>query len=492
MSVATATRQFTPPDWAVEKRAAPLPLTRELPPASTFPVESLGAIGSAVVNRMHQVIQAPQALIGQSILAAMNQVAQPYGNVVIDGRVSPLSEYFLTLGESGERKSAADSWALAGVRHRQRDLMQQHAIDRDHFDQANDVYEATSKRILADKKLNPAAKQARINELVKPTAPVMPLLIVSEPSSEAIQRQFIIGLPSIGLVNDEGGQFLGGYAMSAEKRLGTLTMLSRLWDRGEFDRVRVGDGSGSYYGRRLSLHLMVQPAVASSLLADPLAREQGFLARCLISYPQSTAGQRSYIETDLSQTQEYQAYANRVNELLANAWPLVNDHELDPPHLHLTPSAKRTWVAIYNDLESALGVDGHYNTVRSLASKASEHISRLAGTFAIFDGDSVIHEEQVDRALRLMLHYLDEAMRLWGAGTVKTELKLAQELLDWLRTKVGTGFVFVLADIYRKGPTQIRSAAVARAVIRVLLEHGWVIATTHPKAKEAFELVDFS
>ena len=26
----------------------------------------------------------------------------------------------------------------------------------------------------------------------------------------------------------------------------------------------------------------------------------------------------------------------------------------------------------------------------------------------------------------------------------------------------------------------------------LLLEHGWVITTTHPKAKEAFELVDFS
>ena len=116
-----------------------------------------------------------------------------------------------------------------------------------------------------------------LQALTKPQAPVMPLLIVSEPSSEAIQRQLIIGEPSIGLVNDEGGQFLGGFAMSPEKRLSTLTTLSRLWDRGEFDRVRVGDGSGSYYGRRLCLHLMVQPAVAASLLADPLAREQGFL-----------------------------------------------------------------------------------------------------------------------------------------------------------------------------------------------------------------------
>ena len=491
MKLATSTQVVGRPQWAGEKHPEPLPLTRELPPASSFPVESLGAVGSAVVDRMHQVIQAPQALIGQSILAAMNQVVQPYGNVVIDGRVSPLSEYFLTLGESGERKSAADSWALAGVRNRQRDLMQQHANDRDHFEQANDVYEATSKRILADRKLSPAAKQAKLAELEKPTAPVMPLLIVSEPSSEAIQRQFIIGLPSIGLVNDEGGQFLGGYAMSAEKRLGTLTMLSRLWDRGEFDRVRVGDGSGSYYGRRLSLHLMVQPAVASSLLADPLAREQGFLARCLISYPESTAGTRSYVETDLSQTQEYHTYASRVNELLSNEWPLVNDHELDPPQIYLTPPAKRAWVAIYNDLESALGKDGHYNAVRSLASKASEHISRLAGTFAIFDGDNVIHEEQVDRALRLILHYLDEAMRLWGAGTVKTELKLAQELLEWLRIKVGVGCVFMLADVYRKGPTQIRSAATARVVIRILIDHGWVVAATHPTAKEAFELAAF-
>lgn len=489
MKLGVAKQMTERPEWAQEKYPTPLPLSRELPPASSFPVESLGSIGAAVVHRMHQVIQAPQALIGQSILAGMNQVAQPYGNVVIDGRVSPLSEYFLTLGESGERKSAADSWALAGVRARQRDLMQHHAAERERFEQANAVYETYSKHILADKKLSPDAKQAKLAGLDKPTAPVMPLLIVSEPSSEAIQRQLIIGLPSIGLVNDEGGQFLGGYAMSADKRLGTLTTLSRLWDRGEFDRVRVGDGSGSYFGRRLSLHLMVQPAVASSLLADPLAREQGFLARCLISYPQSTAGTRQYVETDLSVTDEYKAYANRVQQLLVQEWPLLNDHELDPPCIFLTPSAKRTWVAIYNDLESGLGKDGHYASVRSLASKASEHISRLAGTFAIFDGDSAIHEEQVDRALRLILHYLDEAMRLWGAGQVKSELKLAQELLDWLRNKMGAGRVIALADVYRKGPTQIRSAAVARLTMRVLVEHGWVVAVEHASAKEAFELV---
>jgi hypothetical protein len=466
-----------------------MPLTRELPPASPFPDEVMGAVGTEIVTLMHRVIQAPRALVGQSILAAMNQASQPYGNVCIDGRISPLSEYFLTLGESGERKSAVDSWALAGVREHQRSHMAQYDQDRDAYEKSLEVYETTSRRILADKKLSPEAKEARLHELHKPKAPVMPLLIVSEPSSEAIQRQLIIGEPSIGLVNDEGGQFLGGYAMSAEKRLGTLTTLSRLWDRGEFDRVRVGDGSGSYCGRRLCLHLMVQPTVATSLLADPLAREQGFLARCLVSYPQSTAGSRTYVEADLGKAPPYQRFADRVTALLRGPWPKATIHELEPPQLFLSAEAKRTWIAIYNDLEAGLSPQGQFASVRSLASKAPEHISRLAGTFAVFEGDDQIHEEQVDRAMRLILHYLDEAMRLWGAGNIKPELRLAQEFLQWWRTKVGLGRVITLTDIYRNGPAAIRNASVARAVVRILMDHGWLIVAEHPKSKEAFELV---
>ena len=477
------------PAWAEDRQSDPLPLARELDPATPFPVEALGAVGAAVVEQMHAVIQAPEALIGQSILAAMNQVAQPFANVIIDGRVSPLSDFFLTLGESGERKSAVDAWALAQVRERQRALMAKYRTERDEFEQAALVYDAHAKRVLADKKLSSEAKQARLAETQRPTAPVMPLFIVSEPSTEAIQRQLIIGLPSIGLVNDEGGQFLGGYAMSAEKRLGTLTTLSRLWDRGEFDRVRIGDGSDSYYGRRLTLHLMVQPAVASSLLADPLAREQGFLARCLVSFPQSTAGQRRYTETDIAQTPAYRAYTQRMTALLDQAWPLSAENELDPPLIALTPSAKSTWVAIYNDIERGLGSNGRLAPVRSLASKAPEHIARLAGTFAVFDGDAQIDSSHIDRAAKLMQHYLAEALRLWGAGQVTAELKLAQEVLNWLRDKMGPGRVIPMADIYRKGPPAIRSAGTARKVLHVLVQHGWVSPAEHPTANEAFQLV---
>ena len=51
------------PAWAEDPQPDPLPLARELDPATPFPVEALGAVGAAVVEQMHAVIQAPEALI---------------------------------------------------------------------------------------------------------------------------------------------------------------------------------------------------------------------------------------------------------------------------------------------------------------------------------------------------------------------------------------------------------------------------------------------
>ena len=68
-------------------------------------------------------------------------------------------------------------------------------------------------------------------------------------------------------------------------------------------------------------------------------------------------------------------------QLLEQEWPITDNHELDPPNIVLTPSAKRAWVALYNDIEKALGGDGDLAPIRSLASKAPEHITRMRCTF---------------------------------------------------------------------------------------------------------------
>ena len=58
--------------------------------------------------------------------------------------------------------------------------------------------------------------------------------------------------------------------MSDDAKLRTAAGLSKLWDDGETRRVRVGDGATMLPGRRLTVHLMVQPDVAGIMLNDRL------------------------------------------------------------------------------------------------------------------------------------------------------------------------------------------------------------------------------
>jgi len=73
--------------------------------------------------------------------------------------------------------------------------------------------------------------------------------------------------------------------MNSDNAVSTLAGLSKLWDGKPLDRVRAGDGATKLYGRRLSFHMMVQPAVVELLMGNPMAQDQGFLSRCLIAYP---------------------------------------------------------------------------------------------------------------------------------------------------------------------------------------------------------------
>lgn len=54
-------RRLPAPDWALGE--PPMPLMRDLPPASPFPEEAMGAIGAEVVALMHRIIQALARLL---------------------------------------------------------------------------------------------------------------------------------------------------------------------------------------------------------------------------------------------------------------------------------------------------------------------------------------------------------------------------------------------------------------------------------------------
>lgn len=103
---------------SVEKK----PLRREMSPAQPFPVDALGDRLGRAVRAIEDLTQAPDAVCAQSVLAATSLAVQGHRNVDLDGRVKPLCLFFLTIAESGERKTSADDLCHVATRQREEEL----------------------------------------------------------------------------------------------------------------------------------------------------------------------------------------------------------------------------------------------------------------------------------------------------------------------------------------------------------------------------------
>ena len=60
-----------------------MPLRREMPPAAAFPIDALGPILGNAAHGIHDVIQAPLAMCGQSVLGAAALAAQGHVDVTL-------------------------------------------------------------------------------------------------------------------------------------------------------------------------------------------------------------------------------------------------------------------------------------------------------------------------------------------------------------------------------------------------------------------------
>jgi hypothetical protein len=466
-------------EQAVEQRATaeglePEPLRRPVPPAPDYPIGALGPILGPAAQRLAEVVQSPHAVCGQSILAAASLAAQAHADIVIDGRREPLSLWCLTIAESGERKSAADEQALAPHRVHERNAAEAYRLeDREHAAEL-EAYEAAKRG--ATKSKDPAAvKHAVLDIGAPPAAPLQPWMLVSTPTLEGLHKLYRDGQPSLGLFHDDGGEFLGGHSMGAEHRMKSAAGMSKLWDRGEFDRFRATDGMAKYYGRRLALHLMVQPVVAEDVLSDGMLTGQGFLARCLIVWPVSRIGARQYAEADLGNDAALIAYRNAMQALLERPAPTRPDavQELEPRELQLAPDAKRAWVSLHDAIETSMAAGGELSTVRAWGSKAPAQVLRVAGVLTLVSDPaaSMVQADAIEAASQLVLHALEEAVRLVGTAHESSETRNAQALLDWCHES-GNKVLHSSAAL-QFGPNCIRTKERFDEAVRQLERTGW-------------------
>jgi len=124
--------------------------------------------------------------------------------------------------------------------------------------------------------------------------PPLPRLQFEDTTPEGLPHDLATGWPNGGLFSDEGGAVLGSHGMSDETATRMLSLTNILWDGRDFTPTRK-QAAAQLTGRRFCVFLMIQPALLSGMIQKG-GREPGFVARFLISLPESTMGSRFYRE----------------------------------------------------------------------------------------------------------------------------------------------------------------------------------------------------
>ncbi|WP_018989143.1 YfjI family protein [Aromatoleum toluclasticum] len=428
---------------------------------------------------------APLTMCCQSVLAAASLAAQAHFDIRLPwGQIKPLALFLLTVGDSGERKSALDEAVLGAARAQERADMESYASDLERYSLELVAWEeaADAAKRNATKTKSGASKDDVFLAIQqcgeKPAAPVMPMRFVSDPTVEGLYKLLAAGQPSVALFSDEGGLLIGGNALNSDNALKTMARWCKLWDGSPFDRVRASDGSGVLYGRRMAMHQLAQPEVMVKLLSDRLANGQGLLARCLVAWPASTIGHRhvSHFERVGDRPEIRRLCA--VLKSLMEAAPRTGEspQELDPVVLPLSSEAEALAVVAGNQFETLMAAGADLAELRDRTAKALENACRIAGVLAVIERGLAAREvdrSYLERGLTIVQWYLGEALRIRGAAAIPQSVLDAEALSGWLQER-GLG-IFRSKQILNGGPSQLRDKKRLMACINELVVNGYLV-----------------
>jgi hypothetical protein len=456
----------------------PQPLLAETPDGKPYPVDALGNLAK-MAKAIQGKTRAPVEIGAQSILAAVSLAVQGFADVETLGGERPVSLYCLTIAQSGERKSSCDAIAMKAIRNfEQAKEKQYHREKRKFKDQNNDWSEQRDALI---KKLKDGGNEWVQTELdvhddKQPVSPIAPQRTVSEPTFEGLTKLFSQGHPSLGVFSDEGGQFMGGHAMNKDNRQKTLAAFNDLWQGNPIRRTRQGEQSIALFGRRLAIHLMVQPAVAQNFMADPLAVDIGFLPRFLICQPISTIGTRLH-ETIWHDDATISAFHKKMRRILEKELAMDKiTRALTPRTLKLSPEAENLLIAFSDEIEIAQQPGREMADISGYASKSAEQAARIAGVLTLWDDllAKDVTAETMRNAIELARFYLSEALRLMGTAASPEMLQI-DALRKWLLEKWPHPEI-VPSEIMQRSPTRaFRNSDKATEAIAVLVKHGWLV-----------------
>lgn len=421
----------------------PQPLIAKIDP-EPYPLDALPNTIRNAIEEVQAFTKAPIPLVVSSALAAMSLSIQALADAKrAEGLSGPVGLFLLTIADSGERKSTCDGYFMQAIRDYESEQVEVNKPLVKDYNADIEAWEGKRNGIKA--KINQLAKSAKptddqeaaLRELEhnKPESPRTPRLIYGDATPEALKWNLAKGWPSGGVVSSEAGLVFGAHGMGKDSVMRNLATLNQLWDGVEIATERRTTESFTVRGARLTIALQVQEATLRSFLdrSNGLARGTGFLARCLVAWPESTQGYRPFTDPP-ENWPALDKFNQRISCILNQEVPMNDEGELTPPFFSLSNDAKTAWIAFHDAIEGELRSGGDLYDVRDVASKTADNAARMAALFQIFEhgASGAIGLAAFESASRIAAWHLHEARRFYGELALPNDQADAVRLDSWL------------------------------------------------------------
>lgn len=462
-----------------------------------YPLDAFHQLAREAAYEMLRNIQAPDALIGMSMAAGMAVAVQGLLDVKLPtGQIRSTSLNFLSIAESGERKSTVDSYVFSAPYERDVEAAKNHSALHQDFQLALQQWESKQKALVfrldkagrvgdgMDAILDEMAEHAR----TKPTKPRLRRFMRQNITPRAIMDTLQGDGESIAITTDEGQVLFRGGAMDQ------LGLLNKAWDgarlmtldRADMDHVLV-------MNPRVTINIMTQRQVLADYLEKhgETAKGSGHWARYLVGWPTSTQGSRYVANRELV-WKYLPPFQERMMVLLDQYDAMVASGEVRRELLEFSDDAKAHWFSLARETEWMLRVGDYLHDINDFASKVMEILGRLAAVLHYFNGEQgKISLDTLKRAMTIVVWHVDEYKRLFSPAFEMPQNQIdAREVASYLRRTVwgGHGSESWIAKnaLLQNGPKRTRRRDRLDAALRILQDKCAIWIGIEPKTKQRF------
>lgn len=430
------------------------------------------------VNFVCEEVQSHQQMVETLALSAMATACQGVIDVRLPGGLRvPTNLFTVLIADSGDRKTSTERLFFEPFKKFEEESRKNVALKENEWNVENEFWKEEEQEL--KRKIKKAIKAAnydeidnlkhKMNELLERKLPplVEQKIIYADTTIEGLLlglhekgKDAVLLSSEVGLISDKLTPAYLGY-------------LDQLWDGDDIEVIRKTAQSFRVSQARLSMVLMLQPAVLDKLQKKHhgLAREIGLFARTLVCAPPSLQGSREVSAYSSNRTDETDLlnFHHRIEEILKTRQALQEKIVLE-----LDQKAIKRWEKYCRDVEEDINFsifDDGLSEISDFASKAGNNVLRIAGIVHYFvEGNTLITKESLLIAIDIVEFYIKQFIELF-APNVRDIPDLAYELRAWFRSKLKqdpTNNLMTRNYILQYGPAKLRKIDILHPVLDYL------------------------